>query len=105
MSYKAEAFALYFALRDSAISKYANFLIAAMVAYAFSLIDLISDLFWFLVSGWSYLDVMPLGIASVTIPFLTVIVSLLPTPYNETHLEMLACYPRLEAQGGGAWQR
>lgn len=45
LSYKAEAFALYFALRDSAISKYANFLIAAMVAYAFSLIDLISDLF------------------------------------------------------------
>ncbi|WP_430233360.1 hypothetical protein [Nitrosomonas communis] len=42
---KAEAFALCFAVRDSAISKYANFLIAAMVAYAFSLIDLIPDLF------------------------------------------------------------
>jgi uncharacterized membrane protein YkvA (DUF1232 family) len=42
---KAEAFALYFAVRDSAISKYANFLIAAIVAYAFSLIDLILDLF------------------------------------------------------------
>ncbi|SDX10876.1 hypothetical protein SAMN05421882_106211 [Nitrosomonas communis] len=37
---------------------------------------------------------MPLGIASVIIPFPTVIVSLLPTPYNETHLEMLARYPR-----------
>jgi hypothetical protein len=43
---------------------------------------------------------MPLGIALVIIPFLTVIVSLLPTPYNETHLEMLARYPRLEAPGG-----
>ncbi|SFI69460.1 hypothetical protein SAMN05428978_102718 [Nitrosomonas sp. Nm34] len=45
LSYKAEAFALYFTVRDSAISKYANFLIAAVVAYAFSLMDLISDLF------------------------------------------------------------
>ncbi len=59
---KAETFALYLAARDPRTSWYARLLVAAVVAYALSPIDLIPD--FFPVVG--YLDdliVVPIGIA------------------------------------------
>lgn len=59
---KAETYALYFAARDSRTPWYAKLLVAAIVAYAMSPIDLIPDF----VPVLGYLDdliVIPLGIA------------------------------------------
>lgn len=59
---KAETYALYFAARDSRTPWYAKLLVAAIVAYAMSPIDLIPDF----VPVLGYLDdliLIPLGIA------------------------------------------
>lgn len=59
---KAETLALYFAARNPATPWYAKFLVAAIVAYALSPIDLIPDFIPIL----GYLDdliLLPLGIA------------------------------------------
>lgn len=59
---KAETFALYLAARDPRTPWYAKFLVAGIVAYAFSPIDLIPDF----VPVLGYLDdliLIPLGIA------------------------------------------
>jgi len=59
---KAETFALYFAARDPRTPWYAKLLVAGIVAYAFSPIDLIPDF----VPVLGYLDdliLVPMGIA------------------------------------------
>jgi len=59
---KAETFALYLAARDPRTPWYAKFLVAGIVAYAFSPIDLIPDF----VPVLGYLDdliLIPIGIA------------------------------------------
>ena len=59
---KAETFALYLAARDPRTPWYAKFLVAVIVAYAFSPIDLIPDF----VPVLGYLDdliLIPMGIA------------------------------------------
>ncbi len=59
---KAETFALYLAARDPRTPWYAKFLVAGIVAYAFSPIDLIPDF----VPVLGYLDdliLIPMGIA------------------------------------------
>ena len=59
---KTETFALYLAARDPRTPWYAKFLVAAIVAYAFSPIDLIPDF----VPVFGYLDdlvLLPMGIS------------------------------------------